>query len=149
MALDIDAFAVLRSIGAHRDTFSGIAAEAAKAARMLVAKQIGAKNIELRSVRKVREVIGPETFNLILDGIPDAQVKTLVGKLDKHHSELKTSSAQWRREHLRALVASSIEPAVKPPSSPKRKKEAKPSKNETSGPELISYLSAGAKRKRQ
>lgn len=67
-------------------------------------------------------------FNLILDGIPDAQVKTIVGKLDKHHSELKTSNAPWRREHLRALVTGSTEPAVKPPSSPKRKKESKPSK---------------------
>jgi len=38
MALDVDGFAVLRSIGSHPDTFAAIAAELAKTARNLVIK---------------------------------------------------------------------------------------------------------------
>jgi hypothetical protein len=148
MALDIDGFAVLRSIGAHHGTFPDIAADASKAARALVIKQIKAKNVQLKSIQGVRKAIGADSFNLILDGMPDAQIKTLVGRLDKSHPELKTSSPQWRREHVRALVAGSVEPTVKSPSPPKRKKGGKVSSEQAGTPELISYRSAGAKRKR-
>jgi hypothetical protein len=50
MAIDIDAFAVLRSIGAHQNTFPDITADATKAARALVVKQIKAKNTGLKSI---------------------------------------------------------------------------------------------------
>jgi hypothetical protein len=40
--------------------------------------------------------------------MPEPQTKTLVGRLDKNHPELKVSNPQWRRDHVRALAAGSI-----------------------------------------
>ena|SRR5271166_5618261 len=147
MAVDIDAFAVLRSIGAHQNTFPDIVADATKAVRALVIKQVKAKNMELKSIQGIRKAIGADPFNLILDGMPDAQIKTLAGRLDKGHPDFKTSTPQWRREHLRALVAGAVEPTVKPPSALKKKKSGRAPSEEAGTPELISYRSAGAKRK--
>jgi hypothetical protein len=51
MALDIDGFAVLRSIGSHRNMFPDIAPDTAKAARSLIIKQINTKGMTLKSLR--------------------------------------------------------------------------------------------------
>src|SRR5262245_28311587 len=140
MALDIDGFAIFRSIAANPSTFPDVAAAAAKAARALVVTQIKSKTTSLGSLRDMRKALGGEAFNLIMDGIPDPQIKTLVTKLDKHHPELKTSNAQWRRRHITALVDGSVEPAAKPDSK-------KPSKQQAA-PKLLNFSSAGATRKR-
>src|SRR5262245_50135591 len=122
MPLDIDGFAVLRSIAAHPSSFSDVAADAAKAARALVTKQIKTKGSTLRSLRDVRRALGAEAFTLIVDGVPDPQVKTLVTRFDKHHPDLKTSNPQWRRRLLSALAEGSIEPTAKPKAAPKEPK---------------------------
>jgi hypothetical protein len=56
-----------------------------------VIKQLKAKNTGLHSVRDIRKAIGADAFGLIMDGMTDAQVKSLVSKLDKKHPELKSS----------------------------------------------------------
>jgi hypothetical protein len=89
MVLDIDGFAVFRSIGAHPRAFASIATEVAKVARGLVVKQINAKTSDLKSVRNICAAIGRDSFDLILDGLTDGQVKSLVAKVDKHHPETK------------------------------------------------------------
>ncbi len=148
MALDIDGFAVLASIRKHSSLFPNAAAEASKLARSLVAKQIRAKNSTLKSIQEIREAIGAETLNLILDGLPAPQIKTLVGKLDKHRPDLKTSGDPWRRGHLQALLSGSVEPAAKPASRPKRPPSKKKAADNDSSPARISFRSAGATRKR-
>src|SRR5689334_12416125 len=110
MAIDIDAFAVLRSIAAHPATFPDVAAEAAKAARTLATKQITSKGASVKTLRDVRKALGGAAFSLILDGVTDSQVKTLVTRLDKNHPDLKTSNPQWRRKQLSALVDGTAEP---------------------------------------
>ena len=150
MALDIDGFAVLHSIAAHRSMFPDVAAEVAKAARTLVIKQVKAKNTGLHSVRDIRKTVGANTFDLIMDGMTDAQIKSLVSKLDKNHPELKTSTSQWRRRQLKVLAEGSMEPAPKvqkaksPPKQKTRKRVSEPS--EAGG--LLSFKSAGATRRR-
>jgi hypothetical protein len=149
MALDIDGFAVMRSIAAHPSTFPDVAADAAKAARGMVTKQFKAKAFTLASLRNIRKALGAETFNLIMDGLPDAQIKTLVTKFDKHHLDLKTSNPQWRRRQLSALAEGSAEPAEKPKKEPKAKAAKKASaKQPKAQPERLDYSSAGATRKR-
>ena len=148
MPLDIDGFAVLRSIAAHPSAFSDVAVEAAKAARALVTKQIKGKGSTLKSLRDVRKALGGDAFNLILDGVPDPQVKTLVTRFDKHHSDLKASNPQWRRRQLSALVDGSVEPAAKPKVVPKGKAGKKAASKQPDVPELLEYSSAGATRKR-
>jgi hypothetical protein len=43
-----------------------------------------------------RAALGADAFDLILDGLTDNQVKSLVTRVDKHHPELKTASPEWR-----------------------------------------------------
>jgi hypothetical protein len=164
MAHDIDGFAVLHSISAERRAFAGVAVEAAKAARALVVKQITAKNTDLKSLRDVREALGKEAFSLILDGMKDSQVKSLVTKLDKHHPDLKDSNPEWRRNQVRDLAKGSVEPTPKPEPAPRKiksKKEGSPAPKSTGkkagkkqrsdlpgADNLISFSSAGATRKR-
>src|SRR5262245_32290121 len=148
MPLDIDGLAVLRSIAAHPSIFSEVAAEAAKAARALVTKQIKSKGSTLKCLRDVRKALGADVFSLILDGVPDAQVKSLVTKFDKHHPDLKTSTSQWRRRQLSALAEGSVEPTLKPKPTPKAKAAKKAASKQSDAPGLLDYSSAGATRKR-
>lgn len=163
MAIDIDGFAVLRSIAAEPNAFIGVAAEAAKAARELIVKQITAKTAGLESLREVGKAIGAETLTLILDGMKDAQIRSLVSKLDKHHPNLKGSNAEWQLNQLRELAKGSIEPTPKPvpvkakkdkkensgsPQSSAKKKAKEESASQEEAFELISFSSAGATRKR-
>jgi hypothetical protein len=146
MALDLDGFAVLRSIAAHPGAFPDIAAATAHAARSLVTKQLNSKSTGLRSLRDIREALGVEAFNLVMDGIPDTQIKSIVARLDKHHPELKAADARWRRLHVTALVDGSCEPATKPIAKrrPGNKVAAKP----PAAREFLDFKSAGATRRK-
>lgn len=157
MALDLDAFAVLRAIGAHAALFGDAKADAAKAARALVVKQIKAKATGLAALRALRKALGEETFALVVDGLKDAELKTLVARVDKENAEAKTASPAWRRRHLVALVSGAAEPAVKAPKEPKAPKAKKPAtaksgakSGKTAGkePEFLYDESAGVLRKR-
>jgi hypothetical protein len=148
MVLDIDGFAVFRSIGAHPRAFASIATEVAKVARGLVVKQINAKTSDLKSVRNICAAIGRDSFDLILDGLTDGQVKSLVAKVDKHHPETKGGSPEWRLQRIRALAHGIAEPIAKPTTAVKSKKLNKRLAERPAAPERLAYLSAGAKRKR-
>ena len=147
MALDVDGFAVFRSIGSHPDTFAAIAAEAAKTARALVVKQIAHKDTGLKAVRDIRAAVGPEAFSLIADGMTDAQTETLAVKLDKHNPDLRTANGAARRCHVLALADGSAQPSEKQKGAPKPAKSKKAPA--PPGPvDRIHFSSAGATRKR-
>jgi hypothetical protein len=147
MALDVDGFAVFRSIGSHAEAFAAIAAEVAKSARTLVVKQIAHKNTGLQAVRAIRTAVGPEAFGLIADGMSDAQIKTLTAKLDKHNPELKTANGAARRLHVRALADGSAQPSEKQRGAP-RPVKANKAPPAPSPADRIHFSSAGAIRKR-
>src|SRR5262244_1930659 len=113
MALNVDGFAVFRSIGSHAEAFAAIAPQIAKSARTLVAKQIAHKDTGLKAVRDIRAAVGSEAFGLITDGMSDAQIKSLAVKLDRHNPELKTANGAARRLHVRALADGSAQPSEK------------------------------------
>src|SRR5689334_24622450 len=104
MAIDLNGFAVLQNISTNPELFSEAAAEAKKTARALVVKQLKAKSVTVSSIRAVQECLGGETFSLILDGLAENDLKSLLTKLDKHNPEVKTSTPGWRRHHLQALI---------------------------------------------
>jgi hypothetical protein len=145
MALDVDGFAVLRTIGVHPHIFKAIAADVVKAARTLVVKQIAHKNTALKAVRDIRAAIGPEAFSLIMDGMTDAQIKSLATRLDKHASQAKIADGTTRL-HVLALADGSVQPLEQPQGATRtarpRKTPAPPSQ-----PGRIHYKSAGATRK--
>lgn len=154
MALEIDPFAVLRAIGANQTAFSSIRAEVAKAQgtltqklRMLLVKQIKASAADPVALKDIRKTLGAETFDLVVDGMKDTELKALVGKLDKHHPQQKTASAHWRRQHLSALMTGAIQPSPKMTSKGKKAAErAKPAK-EKKELDFLFDESAGAVRK--
>jgi len=148
MKIDIDGFAVLRSIAAHHRIFADVTPEAAKAARTLVLKQLKAKTADLKCLREIRKAVGTDSFELIADGMTDTEVKSIISKLDKNHPELKQSDAQWRRHHMRALADGSIEPAEKAKPAPKTQKRKKDASEPAGSIDLLVYNSAGARRKR-
>jgi hypothetical protein len=147
MALDVDGFAVLRSMGAHPEAFAAIALEVARTARALVLKQITHKDTGLKIVRDIRAAVGPEAFSLIADGMSDAQIRALALKLDRHNPELKTANEAARRLHVLALAGGVAEPMEK--SKPVRKRTP-PKKIETppNPASRIHFSSAGATRRR-
>src|SRR5260370_17099378 len=89
MALDVDGFAVFRSIGSHTEAFAAIAADVAKSARTLVVKQIAHRDTGLKAVPAIRAAVGPEAFGLSADGMSDAQIKSLPPKLHSHKPDLQ------------------------------------------------------------
>jgi hypothetical protein len=123
---ELDGFAVLRAIGENPDAFSGIDGVVAKTARDLVVKRLKAKALAVNDARAVREAVGHDMFDRVVDGMSAANLKSIVGKLDKHHPEMKGSSAQWQRRHLQTLLEGAAEPAQKPAKSKKAGSPTKP-----------------------
>lgn len=150
MALDLDAFAVFRAIGTHAAQFNDVKADAAKAARALITKQIKAKGTNIAVMRALRKALGEESFALVVDGLKDAELKTLTVRFDKENPEIKTANPAWRRRHLMALVDGSAEPAAKAPKAAKAKAppKAKSGKKGAKEPEFLFDESAGVVRKR-
>lgn len=149
MALALDGYVVLRRIGQHADVFAGVKSEASKAAQTLVLKQLKVKTAGIESLRAVYRALEADTFALIVDGLADAQAKSLVTKFDKHNKEVKSASALTRRRHLTALADGSVDPARKPERV--KKPAAKSKRAAKSAPRELDRLSSeamGARRRR-
>lgn len=112
MALDVDGFSILKAIAATPDAFPDVQADAAKAGRTLVAKQLKAKGLGVQGLRRLRDLLGADTFALIIDGIAAAEAKSLIGRLDKHHPDAKSGPADAHRRRVVEL-AGGAEPALR------------------------------------
>ena len=144
MALDLDAFETWRAIAKEPEVFAPIKVEAAKAARRLIVKFLKSKSVDLTQTASIRKALGKETFGLILDGMKDSEAKPLVARFDRHNTEAKAATAEWRRRHLLDLVEGGAEPAGKPV-----KRAAIPRKTRKRAENPVpTYVSAGAVRKR-
>lgn len=149
MATEIDGFAVFSAMAANASLFEASRAEATKAARTAVTKQIKAKTLSLDHLRSIRTALGGDSFGLIVQGLKEAEIKSLATRLDKHHAEVKTMPAAERLRHLLAL-AHETEPVDKParpakgataakavksakPPAPARTTERAPAAGKTSG----------------
>lgn len=143
MALDVDGFAVLRAIVQDPDAFGAIRTEATKAARALVTKQLKAKTLTVDGLKRVRTALGDHPFALVVDGLSDADVKSITSRLDKHHPDLKSASASWRRGHMVAL-AKDVEPSVKPPRRTSSAKRSAPKPRAPGTPAIERALNSRA-----
>lgn len=146
MALDLDAFATWRAIVKMPAPFALIAAEAARVTRKLLVKGLKAKTCGLADIRAMRQALGAETFGLILDGMTDAEVKTLVARFDPYNRAAKDADAAARRRHFVDLVRGAAAPLAKPAPVKRAKGTRKATKRVQ--PAQSGYVSAGAVRKR-
>jgi hypothetical protein len=128
MAIDIDGYAVLGAIAQKPDVFPAIKSEVSKVARMLVVKQLKDKTMSAAGLQIVGDAVGLDSFDLILDLMTDAEVKTLLGKVDKLNAEAKAAAPQSQRKHVSDLAHNRAEPAVKQskPAKPKEPRTTKP-----------------------
>lgn len=115
MAIDVDGFGILRSIGENPQIFTAIEQEINKTARMFVTKQIKDKTTNLVSLRAMHGVLGDETFAFILDDFSDSATIALAKRLDKNHPEIASASPQWSRKRIEELVKGAAEPVPKMP----------------------------------
>jgi hypothetical protein len=131
MSIALDGFEVLRQVGKHPNIFAPIRIDVDKQARALVVKCLKAKAVGLDVVRDIYKALGEEQFRLLVEGLKDAEAKSVVTRLDKHHPDVKGGTAMWRRQHLNALAEGSLEPLA-PPAKVKRaagkKTKAEPSR---------------------
>jgi hypothetical protein len=153
MAIHIDGLAVLHAIAENPLAFPDVVAELNKVARALVVKQFKAKATTLESLRHIHSAIGGEAFVLILDDLGDSGSASLVKRLDKDNSELKTAQPAWPRKRLADLARGAAVPAKKPPKPVPAKKAsklatAKNAPKPAQSPEQKA-LAAGSRPKRQ
>ncbi len=114
MSIALDGFEVLRQVGKHPSIFAPIRLDVDKQARALVVKCLKAKSVGLDLVRDIHKALGEEQFRLLVEGLKDAEAKSVVTRLDKHHPDVKGGTAMWRRQHLNALADGSSEPLAPP-----------------------------------
>ena len=146
MPLNLDGMAVLGAIVANRRLFTGVEPDAEKYARTLVIKQLKAKNADLTALREISRALGRGLFPLLIDAMTDAEVKAVLGKVDKYHPDLKTETPAWRRSHLRALADGRIEATEKPKKPVKAKA---PSKRKKAQPKYLDLQSMNTRRNRR
>lgn len=139
MSIALDGFAVLRKLGKHAGAFAPVRSDVDKAARALVVKCLKAKSVGIDGLRDISSALGEDQFELVVEGLKDAETKSILTRLDKHHPEVKTGTAAWRREHLLAVAQGKADPSAPRAKAPKTSspKKAKPSKNTDAAPKRL------------
>ena len=147
MSIALDGFEVFRQVGKHAEVFAPIRADVDKQARALVIKCLKAKSVGLEAFREIRKALGQEQFGLVLEGLKDTEVKSVLTRLDKHHPNMKEGNTGWRRQHLNALADGSSKPHAPPVKAKKAtggKAKAEPPRLRS---EVIDVYREGGKKK--
>lgn len=124
MAIDIDGFVVLGAIARRPDCFPAVKAEVAKTAKGFVVKQLKDKALTLEQLKAIGEAVDLDAFDLIVDGMSDAEIKAVLAKVDKLNDEAKGAAPQAQRKQISDLVRGRIVPAARA-EKPKLEKPAK------------------------
>jgi hypothetical protein len=147
MSIALDGFEVFRQVGKHAEVFAPIRADVDKQARALVIKCLKAKSVGLDAFRDILRALGQEQFGLVLEGLKDTEVKSVLTRLDKHHPDVKEGDTGWRRQHLSGLADGSSTPHALPAKTKKatsRKAKAEPPRLRS---EVIDVYREGGKKK--
>lgn len=148
MSIALDGFEVLRQVGKNAEVFAPIRADVDKQARALVVKCLKTKSVGLDAIRDIRKALGKEQFGLLLEGLKDAEVKSVLTRVDKYHPDMKAGTMGWRRQHLNALSDGSSTPHPMPEKTKKaagKKAKAEPPRLHS---EVIDLYREGGKKKR-
>jgi hypothetical protein len=154
MALELDGFDAWRAISESPGTFASLKVDASKSARSALTKFFKSKTLGVGELRAARKALGKKIFSLLVEGMKDNEVKTLLVRLDRHHPDLATATPEWRRAHLVRLARGEVEPAAKPATPAKvAARTGKARKPPKAAPEPAPtgapwFSSAGAVRKR-
>ena len=144
MSIALDGFEVFRQVGKYAEIFAPIRAEVDKQARALVGKCLKAKSVGLDAIRDIRRALGKEQFGLVVEGLKDTEVKSLLIRLDKYNPDTKTGTTAWRRQYLNALADGSTTPHPLPE---KAKKTSKKKDTPRLHSEVIDLYRGGGKKR--
>jgi hypothetical protein len=148
MSIALDGFEVLRRLGAHAGIFTSIRADVETAARLLVVKCLKAKSVGIDALCDIQKALGDNSFELVLEGLKDDEVKSVLMRLDQHHPELRGGAPAWRRQHLKALAAGTSHPSAPPANRTKASKKTSKSEPPHLQSEALEVFRQGGKDKR-
>ncbi|UDL93252.1 hypothetical protein LGH83_11625 [Lichenihabitans sp. PAMC28606] len=122
MPVEIDGFAVLGAIARAPQAFGSVKGEVIKTAKALIGKQLKDKSVTCDSLVFIAQAVDHEAFDLIIDTMTDAELKSLLAKVDKNNIDVKAAAPADQRRHLIALAWQKIAPASKAvtPKAPKQ-----------------------------
>lgn len=126
MSIALDGFKVLKRLGDAPEAFASVRVDVDKSARALVVKCLKAKSTSLQTARAIHTALHDKQFELLVDGLKPAEIKSLLTQLDKHHPGLKTMSAPDQRRHLLALTRGEAEASLPPTKAAKASKTKAP-----------------------
>lgn len=124
MAIIVDPYTLLQTIGRNQNAFAAIRADASKAGQKLFEKQIKHKSTGVETLSAIYKAFGDDDFKIMIDGVD--KLAATIKRLDKNNPAVKTMNARDCRVHLIDLAAGRITPLVKPE---KKKKESKTKSN--------------------
>ena len=139
MAITLNGFEVLQRIGSHPDVFAKVRADVDKQARSLVVKCLKHKSSDLDALREIYKALGQEPFGLVVEGLKDSEIKTILTRLDKHHPDVKGGVSAWRNQHFKALAEGTVQPSD-PPAKPAKKTKASKKEPKAETPRLKSEV---------
>lgn len=99
MPLSLDGFEVLQRIGAKRELFEALKADAADAAERLIRKKLAQQPLDLNMFRALVNAVGEDTIELALQTMQTGEVRDLLERVDPNHtrSEPRRPSTATRR----------------------------------------------------
>jgi hypothetical protein len=112
MTLALDAYDILRRIGANPELFSSVRGAVAEVAEDLVIRAMTSKSLDLESFRALVSALGEENVALILQALAPGDVLALARTVDPHHGKARSKNVAWAERHLMDLALSRSKPAA-------------------------------------
>jgi hypothetical protein len=124
MTLALDAYDILRRIGANPELFAGLRGAVAEVAESLVMKELTSKSLDVESFRALVGALGDENVALILQTLAPGDVLALARTVDPHHAKIRSKDVAWAERHLMDLALERSHPAAERPRPTKPKAKA-------------------------
>jgi hypothetical protein len=106
----LDGFAILRAVAGDSELFCDVRAAVDKAALATMTARFRARTFDLDRLRRTRKALGADLLARILEHVPDAVLRSLIGRIDPHHPMSATGGAGWARSHVMALASGAATP---------------------------------------
>jgi hypothetical protein len=121
MTLALDAYDILRRIGANPELFARLRGAVAEVAESLVMKELTSKSLDVESFRALVGALGDENVALILQTLAPGDVLALARTVDPHHAKTRSKDVAWAERHLMDLALGRSRPAAERPRPAKPK----------------------------
>lgn len=126
MALALNGPEIVRSVVDNPTVFTDVREQVQKAALAIVTTQFKCKALDLHKVQAMRDAVGPATFTMLLEHLPDNVLAAVTKKIDPHNPDQKGAVGNWHRKAIDALASGQMSPAEKQARPSTRERSAAP-----------------------